>query len=108
MRQWEYAMLRNPESGTDSVIFSRPQPGTIVQEFSAAHGRGRKAEQSNAQFLHLNLNHTNSVIVAGLLGERGWDLVNHAVLTGGHEFSRFVGSCRGQIRWPETARRREP
>jgi hypothetical protein len=89
MDRWEYAQISNPASGTDGVAFSHPQPPSIVQEFSAALARGLKAEQSNIGFLHLNLNHTTTVRVAGLLGERGWALVTHSVLTGGHEYWTF-------------------
>ena len=68
---------------------AHPQPPNIVQESFAALARGLKADQSTAGILHLNLNHTNSVRVAGLLGERGWELVTHSVLTGGHEYWTF-------------------
>lgn len=89
MERWEYAMLSNPASGTDGVSFSHPQPSTIVQEFSAALGKGLKAENSNPSFLHLNLNHTNTTRVSGLLGDRGWELVGFSTLTGGHMYSMF-------------------
>jgi hypothetical protein len=87
--RWEYCLISNPNSGTDGVTFSRPQQTTIVQEFSTALARGLKAENSNNGFLHLNLNHTNTMVVAGLLGEQGWEMVTHAVLTGGHEYITF-------------------
>ena len=48
-----------------------------------------KAEHSNHGFLHLNLNHTQPVYVAGMLGNEGWEMVSHAVLTGGHEYWTF-------------------
>jgi hypothetical protein len=86
---WEYCQISNPASGTDAVTFSHPQRETIVQDFSTALGRGLKADQSNTGFLHLNLNHTNVVRVAGLLGEQGWDLATHSTLTGGHEYWTF-------------------
>jgi hypothetical protein len=89
MTRWEYCQLSNPDSGTDAVVFSHGQGTTIVQEFSEALGKGLKAEHSGPAFLHLNLNHTNTTRVAGLLGERGWDLVAHATLTGGHEYWTF-------------------
>jgi hypothetical protein len=85
----EYCMISNPDSGTDGVRFSQPQRSSLVSEFSSALGRGLKAENSNTSFLHLNLNHTNTVAVAGLLGQDGWELVTHAVLTGGHEYLTF-------------------
>ena len=43
MRRWEYCTISNPESGTDAVIFSHGQHDWIVQEFSAALGKGLKA-----------------------------------------------------------------
>jgi hypothetical protein len=86
--QWEYCQISNPQSGTDAVVFSRPQP-RIVEQYSTALGRGLKAEHSGPQFLHLNLNHVNAVSVAGTLGFQGWELVSHAVLTGGHEYWTF-------------------
>lgn len=89
MRRWEYCMVSNPASGNDAVIFSHRQHEGIVQDFSAALGKGLKAENSRLDFLHLNLVHTHTTRVAGLLGERGWELVSHAVLTGGHEYWSF-------------------
>ena len=58
-------------------------------ELVAYLGRGLKAEHSNAAFLHVNLNNVLAVVVAGFLGQHGWDLVSHAVLTGGHEYWTF-------------------
>ena len=92
MPNWEYCQIANPGSGTDSVQFSHTQSATLVQEVSKALGRGLKAERSGPGFLHLNLSHTNTVAVAGLLGMRGWELVSHAVLTGGHEYWTFKRS----------------
>jgi hypothetical protein len=89
MVTWEYAQILNPDSGTDSVVFSRPQDPGIVSEFSRLLGKGLKAESSKPHFLHLNLNHTSTVVVAGILGNRGWELVSHATLTGGHEYWTF-------------------
>lgn len=89
MPRWEYAMLSNPASGTDAVTFSHTQSPTIVEEFSKALGRGLKAEKSNPNFLHLNLGNTTPVRVAGVLGERGWELAAHSSLTGGHEYWTF-------------------
>ena len=89
MTQWEYCQLSNPASGTDAVRFSNQQAATMVSEFSTELGRGLKAENSHQAGLHLNLNHTTSIVVAGLLGNRGWELVSHAVLTGGHEYWTF-------------------
>ena len=79
----------NPATGTDSVQFSQQQDPDIVSRYSTALGRGLKAEMSNRGFLHLNLNHTNVVVVSGLLGAEGWELVTHAALTGGHEYITF-------------------
>jgi hypothetical protein len=96
MRRWEYCMISNPQSGTDAVIFSHGQPEGIVQEFSTALGKGLKAEYSRRDFLHLNFGHTHITRVAGLLGERGWEMVAHAALTGGHEywtFKREIGAA---------------
>jgi hypothetical protein len=92
---WEYCQLSNPERGTDAILFSRPQHEGIIQEFSAALGRGLKAEHSRTNFLHVNLNHTTAVAVAGLLGSHGWELVSHATLTGGHEYWTFKRPLRG-------------
>ncbi len=82
-------MIINPASGTDGVRFSYPQHDNIVKEFSAALGRGLKAEHSNPSFLHLNLGNTTTTFVAGVLGAQGWELVTHSVLTGGHEYFAF-------------------
>ena len=89
MARWEYCQIRNPASGDDAVLFSHQQSQDLVPEFSAALQKGLKAERSTRQFFHLNLNHTNAVSVAGLLGEYGWEIVNHSVLTGGHEYYTF-------------------
>lgn len=89
MTRWEYAILSNPQSGTDSVGFSRVQEAGIVAEFDRRLGKGLKAGQSHAGFLHLNLRYVSSVVVAGHLGDLGWELVSHAVLTGGHEYWTF-------------------
>jgi hypothetical protein len=89
VQRWEYAMISNPSSGADGILFSRHQDQSILGEFSAALGRGMKPSSSNTGYIHLNLNHTNTTFVAGLLGERGWELVSHAVLTGGHEYWTF-------------------
>lgn len=89
MANWEYATISNPASGDDAIMFSRPQDASIVPWFSTALGRGLKAEKSTPSFLHVNLNHTNTTVVAGLLGQLGWELVSHAVLTGGHEYWVF-------------------
>jgi hypothetical protein len=89
MPRWEYCMLSNPASGTDAVTFSHAQPEGMVAEFSGQLGKGLKAERSNNAYLHLNLSHTVPVRVAGLLGMRGWEMVSHAVLTGGHEYWTF-------------------
>jgi hypothetical protein len=86
MARWQYAMISNPQSGTDAVTFSHPQGAEFVKEASAALGRGLKANDSNDVFLHLNLNHTRTVWVSGFLGERGWELVGYSTLTGGHEY----------------------
>ena len=89
MARWEYAQVTNPESGTDFIRFSQTQSAEIVQWFSQSLGKGLKAERSNAAFLHLNLNHTTTVFVAGHLGMLGWELVGHSTLTGGHEYWTF-------------------
>ena len=89
MTRWEYAYIANPANGTDGVGFSHAQPDGIVQEFSAVLGRGLKADKSGTGFLHLNLNFVHPIVVAGQLGQRGWELVNHSVLTGGHEYYHF-------------------
>ena len=89
MTSWEFAELSNPHTGKDGIIFSRPQDASVLREFSARLQRGVKAEQSYPQWIHLNLNHTNVVYAAGILGELGWDLVSHACLTGGHEYFMF-------------------
>jgi hypothetical protein len=89
LAKWEYCILSNPASGTDAVTFSHGQPEGTVAWFSEQLGRGLKAENSHNSFLHVNLNHTTPVRVAGLLGLAGWELVSHAVLTGGHEYWTF-------------------
>ena len=94
--QWEYCQVSNPASGTDAVRFSKQQAATLVSEFSSALGKGLKAENSYAAGLHLNLNHTSSIVVAGLLGKRGWELVGHSVLTGGHEYWTFKRQLGGE------------
>ena len=89
MARWQYCMLSNPAAGTDSVRFTHSQDDDIVQRFSKALGKGLKAENSKSWFLHLNMGHTTSIAVSGLLGNEGWELVSHAVLTGGHEYWTF-------------------
>jgi hypothetical protein len=89
MRRWEYAELSNPAGGTDSVAFSHPQRPSLVDDYKAILQRGLKAENSNNRFLHLNLGHTSTITVAGLLGNEGWELVGQAALTGGHEYLMF-------------------
>jgi len=89
MTTWEFAQLSNPASGADSVKFSHQQAADLVGLASAYLGKGLKAENSNAGYLHINLNHTTPVIVASMLGNWGWELVAHATLTGGHEYWTF-------------------
>lgn len=89
MTRWEFCQLRNPDRGTDGVYFSHRQHDGFVEAASARLGRGLKAERSDGSFLHLNLNNYSAVGVAGFLGEQGWELVSHAVLTGGHEYWTF-------------------
>jgi hypothetical protein len=89
LTRWQYAMISNPQSGTDSVAFSHPQGPGLVKEMSAALGKGLKADDSNEVFLHINLNHTKTVWVSGALGARGWELVGYSTLTGGHEYWVF-------------------
>src|SRR5689334_21872245 len=88
-RRWEYCTVADAHSGTDAVLFSRAQRPTLVADYSKRLARGLKAEFSNPGFLHLNMGHTNVVVVAGLLGEEGCELVSHAVLTGGHQYLTF-------------------
>jgi hypothetical protein len=87
--QWEYCQISKPQSGTDAVRFSNQQPDTIIAEFSSELGRGLKPQSSHSGELHLNLNHTTTIVVAGLLGKRGWELVSHALLSGNHESWTF-------------------
>ena len=89
MPQWEYCQLVNPDKGTDGVYFSRKQPVEFLRAARERLQRGLHARDSRAEFLHLNPNAMNSVTVAGFLGQHGWDLVSHAVLTGGHEYWTF-------------------
>ena len=95
MPRMEFCQIANPDSGTDGVYFSHNQTD-IVQAASAYLGKGLKAEHSNDGFLHLNLNNTRAVIVAGFLGRQGWDLVSHACLTGGHEYWTFKRPIPGE------------
>ena len=71
------------------MYFSRIQPVEFLRAARERLQRGLHARDSRDEFLHLNLNHMNSVTVAGFLGQHGWDLVSHAVLTGGHEYWTF-------------------
>lgn len=89
MIRWEYAELSNPDSGTDAVRFSHVQRASIVADYKKALDRGLKENQSNNAMLHLNLGHTSTIQVCGLLGHEGWELVSHATLTGGHEYFMF-------------------
>lgn len=89
MAKWEYAQFSNPANGDDGVMFSHSQSPTMVQEFSQMLGRGLKAQNSNQFWLHLNMTHVNQVAVCGRLGERGWELVGFATLTGGHAYWMF-------------------
>lgn len=86
MVRWEYAMLADPESGTDSVAFSLSQGPGLVRGLSTALDRGLKAEHSNDRFLHLNLTHTTPIIVLGPLGDRGWELCAFSTLAGGDAY----------------------
>lgn len=95
MRKWEYAEISNPASGTDSVTFSHPQRGSLVNDYKALLQRGLKEGQSNNRFLHLNLSHTNTITVAGMLGDEGWEMVSQAALTGGHEYLVFKREREG-------------
>jgi hypothetical protein len=89
MTRWQYAMISNPQSGTDAVTFSQAQGADFVREAAEALGKGVKANDSNEVFLHLNLNQTRTVWVSGFLGARGWELVGYSTLTGGHEYWVF-------------------
>jgi len=89
MTRWEYAMLSDPDSGTDAITFSHPQGEDLVKEWSGQLTRGLKAENSNRSFLHLNFSHVTRLRVCGMLGDRGWELAGFSTLTGGHAYWMF-------------------
>lgn len=86
MQRWEYAMLSDPDTGDDGVLFSHDQGPQFVPHVSKLLGRGLKAERSNGRWLHVNMSHTNPVVILGLLGEMGWELCGFATLPGGHAY----------------------
>jgi hypothetical protein len=98
MARWEFAMFSNPASGDDGVAFSHSQASSIVSEFSDRLGRGMRAERSDPTWLNVNMNHTNMARIAGLLGERGWQMVGFSTLTGGHAYMMFTRQLPDRVR----------
>jgi hypothetical protein len=88
MNRWQYCILGKPEPGPHTLIFSHSQGDALVRDFAAALGPAVKPERSNAGYLELDFAYAPPVRIAGMLGERGWELVSHAV-DGGREFWTF-------------------
>ena len=86
-------MMSNPAGGTASVHFTHTQRATLVQDFTAHLGQGLYAD-STTGYLHLNVAATNLMTVAGWLGNEGWELVSHSVLSDNYQYFAFKREYR--------------
>ena len=74
MTRWQYAWLRDePEL---SVFFSHAQGPSLIPELAAILGPMLYAQNSTEWVLALDRNRVNMPYLAGLLGDRGWELVS--------------------------------
>ena len=73
MTRWQYAWLRDEPQL--SVFFSHAQGPALIPEFSAILGPMLFVQNSTEWVLSLDKNRVNLPYMAGLLGDRGWELV---------------------------------
>src|SRR3954468_11023314 len=71
MASWQYAWLTDQPYTT--IGFSHPQPG-LAAELAGVLGVGVFMQQSNEWAISLDRSRVNLGYVAGLLGDRGWEM----------------------------------
>jgi hypothetical protein len=74
MTRWQYAWLKDEPQL--AVFFSHPQGPALIPEFSAILGPMLFVQQSTEWVLSLDKTKVNMPYLAGLLGDRGWELVD--------------------------------
>ena len=74
MTRWQYAWLRDEPQL--SVFFSHAQGPALIPEMSAILGPMLFVQNSTEWVLSLDKNRVNLPYMAGLLGDRGWELVS--------------------------------
>jgi len=74
MTRWQYAWLKDEPQL--AVFFSHPQGPALIPEFSAILGPMLFVQQSTEWVLSLDKTKVNMPYLAGLLGDRGWELVS--------------------------------
>lgn len=72
MTRWQYAWLRDEPQM--SVFFSHPQGPGLIPDFASILGPMLLVQQSTEWVLSLDKNRVNLPYMAGLLGDRGWEL----------------------------------
>ena len=72
MTRWQYAWLRDEPQM--SVFFSHAQGPALIPEIAAILGPMLIVQQSTEWVLSLDKNRVNLPYMAGLLGDRGWEL----------------------------------
>jgi hypothetical protein len=76
MDRWQYAWLRFGGNGPTAVFFSHPQNPQLIAELAPVLGPSLIVPQSSEWTLTFNGATVNLPYVCGLLGDRGWELVN--------------------------------
>jgi hypothetical protein len=76
MAVWEYAMFYDVNTGDDGVRFTRDQGPQLVTVAKQMLDRGLHERDSNGRYLHLNMRNTSEIVILGMLGEWGWELVS--------------------------------
>ena len=71
MANWQYAWLTDQPYTT--IGFSHPQSG-LAADLAGALGAGVIMQQSNEWSISLDRSRVNLIYVAGLMGDRGWEM----------------------------------
>ena len=74
MTRWQYAWPKDEPQL--AVFFSHPQGPALIPEFSSILGPMLFVQQSTEWVLSLDKSKVNMPYLAGLLGDRGWELVS--------------------------------
>jgi hypothetical protein len=73
MAKWQYAWLREDPAQLN-LFFSHPQGPGLIPDLAAILGPMLYVQQSTEWVLSLDRNRVNLPYMAGLLGDRGWEL----------------------------------